>query len=204
MSLLQSRRNLLITGVALGAFGLPHIVRAGSAAIGTTMAVRGQGQVTRANVVAALKPQDDLHEGDQIATGADSFAMLELFTQTRINLGPDSRFGIDRFVADLGGEITIGGAMVFDRPDDLPKLDLTLRNTFAQIGVRGTRFFAGPSKGVFSVFVDRGVVQIAAGGQTVELRAGEGVEVAVAGGPPGAVAQWKPARINDAFAGVGL
>lgn len=203
MPLMPSRRNLLIAGAALGAFGLPHMARA-SGLIGTTMAVRGLGQVTRADVVAKLNPQDALMEGDQVATGPESFAMLELFTQTRINLGPDSRFGIDRFVADIGGEITIGGAMVFDRPDDLSKLDLTLRNTFAQIGVRGTRFFAGPSKGVFSVFVERGAVQIGAAGQTVDLRAGEGVEIAVAGGPPGAVVAWKPARIKAAFESVGL
>lgn len=203
MPLMQSRRELLIAGAVLGAFGLPQLARAG-APIGVTMALRGIGQVTRAAVVAALHPQDALMEGDQVATGAASFAALELFTQTKINLGPESSFGIDRFVADLGGEITIGGAMVFDRPDDLPKLDLTLRNTFAQLGVRGTRFFAGPSKGVFSVFVERGVVQVGAAGQSVELRAGDGVEVPVAGGPPGAVVVWKPARIKAAFASVGL
>ena len=203
MPLLPSRRSLLISGAALGAFGLPLVARA-AGPIGTTMAVQGQGQITRAKVVATLNPHDALMEGDQVATGPGSFALLELFTQTRINLGPDSRFGIDRFVADLGGEITIGGAMVFDRPDDLPKLDLTLRNTFAQIGVRGTRFFAGPSKGVFSVFVERGEVQVGAAGQTVALRAGEGVEVAEAGGPPGPVVQWKAARIKSAFASVGL
>ncbi|MGB8813581.1 MAG: FecR domain-containing protein [Paracoccaceae bacterium] len=203
MPIVPSRRDVLIATVGLGALLVPSMAMA-SEVIGTTMRVQGEGVLTRAKGVLKLQAQGDLIEGDRVKTMKHSFAELQLFTQTQINLGPDSSFAIDRFVADLGGVITIGGAMAFDRPEGLPPLDLTLRSAFAQIGVRGTRFFAGRSKGVYSVFVDRGSVQISAGGRVRRLQAGDGIEVPVAGDDPGPVVKWGAARIAAAFASVGL
>jgi len=124
---------------------------------------------------------------------------------THILMGPETTLVIDRYTAEAGGELVLGqGAVLFDRDEAAPKTPVSLTTAFGLIAVRGTRFFAGPSKGVFSVFVERGEVQVGAAGQTVALRAGEGVEVAEAGGPPGPVVQWKAARIKSAFASVGL
>lgn len=172
--------------------------------IGTTRSLTGEAQLRRAGQAAALHVADALMEGDEVATLAASTAGLELFSATQIALGPEARFTIDRFAADLGGVVTVGGAMVFDRPDDLPKLDLTVESTFAQIGVRGTRFFAGPSKGVYGIFVARGAVEVRAGGETRRLGPGDGVDIASPGAVPSPVAQWKAPRIAAAFASVGL
>lgn len=199
-----SRRTLMgraVAGLALAQ--LPLAARA-EAALGVTLAAQGDARLRRAGSEQPLRPDQPLYEGDQARTGAGSFAALHLNTATRINLGPDSSLAIDRFVADMGGQITVGGAMVFDRPDDLPPLDLTVRTAFAQIGVRGTRFFLGPSKGVFAVFVDRGEVTVRALGTTRRLRAGEGVEVRAKGAAPREVVTWGQARIDAAFASVGL
>lgn len=174
------------------------------AAIGTTRSLSGTAQLIRAGQAGALHLADPLMEGDEVATMAASRAGLELFSATQIALGPEARLTIDRFAADLGGVVTVGGAMVFDRPDDLPKLDLTVQSAFAQIGVRGTRFFAGPSKGVYGIFVARGAVEVQAGGETRRLGPGEGVDIASPGAVPSPVAQWKAPRIAAAFASVGL
>lgn len=174
------------------------------AAIGTTRALTGQASLTRAGTSADLHQSDPLMEGDEIATMAASTAALELFTATQINLGPETRFTLDRFTADLGGVVSIGGAMVFDRPEDLPKLDLTVQSAFARIGVRGTRFFCGPSKGVYGIFVARGAIEVVAGGETRRLGPGDGIDIARPGVAPSAVAQWKAPRIAAAFASVGL
>ncbi|HRK43497.1 MAG TPA: FecR domain-containing protein [Gemmobacter sp.] len=173
-------------------------------AIGTTRSLSGSAQVLRGGQAQALHVADPLMEGDEVMTMAASAAGLELFSATQISLGPEARFTIDRFAADLGGVVTVGGAMVFDRPDDLPKLDLTVQSAFAQIGVRGTRFFAGPSKGVYGIFVARGAVEVQAGGETRRLGPGEGVDIASPGAAPSPVAQWKAPRIAAAFASVGL
>ena len=46
------------------------------------------------------------------------------------------------------------------------------RSPFALIAVRGTLFFAGPSNGVFGVFVGRGFVEVTGGDRTVVIRPG--------------------------------
>lgn len=198
---MRIHRRLLLSAPALAL--LPGRALA-QTALGTMRSLTGQGVLTRAGQALPLHPDDPLQEGDMVATLAASIARLELFTATEVTLGPEARFGMDRFAADLGGVVTIGGAMVFERPDDLPKLDLTVQSAFAQIGVRGTRFFAGPSKGVYGVFVARGAVEVRAGGQTRQLAAGEGVDIPSPGAAPGPVGRWKPPRIAEAFASLGL
>jgi hypothetical protein len=197
----QISRRLVLAGTSVSL--LPRRLRADTM-VGVAVGVTGNGLLARAGGEAALQRDDALFEGDQIRTLSQSLAELLLFTQTRINLGPDSTITIDRFLADMGGIVEIGGAIVFDRPEDLPKIDLTLQSAFAQIGVRGTRFFAGPSNGVQSVFVERGAVRVTSGGEVRELAAGDGVDLPAPGAPPSAVVRWKPKRIAAAFASVGL
>lgn len=204
---LMCQRCAMLTRRLILAFpAMSLLVRPALAAppIGALRQVTGHGQLMRAGAGQDLRAGAALMEGDEVATMAASSAGLELFRATQVILGAEARLTIDRFTADLGGVITIGGAMVFDRPDDLPKIDLTVQSAFAQIGVRGTRFFAGPSKGVHGIFVARGAVEVRAGGETRRLGPGEGVDITSPGAAPSAVAQWKAPRIVAAFASVGL
>lgn len=193
------RRDAVFSGLAMI---VPWPALA-SNAIGEALRVRGHADVMRRDEKQVLEAKAALFEGDLVRTGLESFAELLLINATQINLGPQSEVGIDRFIADLGGQISIGGQMVFDRPDNLPKLDLTFRNAFAEIGVRGTRFFAGQSKGVFAVFLVRGEVELRATGVTRIVRSGEGVDI-IPGEAPTAPVQWGLARIDAAIASVGL
>ena len=43
--------------------------------------------------------------------------------------------------------------MLFDRPPGARRIPMQIRSAYALIAVRGTQFFAGPSNGVFGVFV---------------------------------------------------
>lgn len=176
--------------------------------IGHAVRTAGAPSLQRARSLYPLRPRDPVFEGDTVRTDLRSLAELMLAQATRISLGPNSEFRIDSFTANLGGRISLGGAMVLDRPEDLPPIDLTVRSAFARIGVRGTRFFAGPSKGVFAVFVARGSVEVSTRtwlGETVRiLKPGEGVDIPRAGGRPGPVVRWGQARVDAAFASVGL
>jgi ferric-dicitrate binding protein FerR (iron transport regulator) len=96
------------------------------------------------------------------------------------------------------------GAMFFDRPEDEPKSPVTIKTLFGQLGVRGTRFFAGPNRDVFAVFVERGSVEVSAGGFAVQLQAGDGVDIPSPGSPPSDVKQWGEGRIKEVYAAVGL
>ena len=197
------RRHVLIGSAAfVGTLGAGPAMATDE--IGRVVATQGSAVLQRATTVSVLGPDTPLYERDLVQTGAQSFAELMLNEATQINLGPQSTIKIDRFVAAIGGQITVGGAMVFDRPDDLPPIDLTLRTAFARIGVRGTRFFVGPSRGVFSVFVARGGVDVGAAGITLRLTAGEGTEVGAQGQSPREVVRWGAARIAEALASVGL
>lgn len=200
--LLFNRRHVV------AGLGLCAVVPAGRSvaapSIGKSIKARGTATLLRAEAASRLSPGADLFEGDMVKTGASSFAELVLKTATQINLGPDSEIGIDRFVADLGGVINIGGAFVFDRPDNARPLDLRVNSAFARIGVRGTRFFVGPSKGVFGVFVERGSVFVRTGWVLRKLGAGDGVDIPEAGGRASKVAKWGPPRIKAAFESVGL
>lgn len=219
-----SRRALLAAPALLV---LPRPARA-AGEIGVTVRAQGSGALIRAGGSLALQPDVPLYEGDTVRTAADSFAELMLITATRINLGPDSAIVLDRYTADLGGEITIGGAMAFDRSEDLAPVDLTFRTAFAQIGVRGTRFFAGQirrNRGAlatvspFAVFAERGRVEVSRQGETRTLGPGDGVQVETTkaslrrglalqtASPPlrlGAVVRWREEKIAAAFATVGL
>jgi hypothetical protein len=196
------RRRLFLAAPAFAV--LPGTVFAENAAIGRAVQLQGRSSLTRGGVAGRLRVEDTLMEGDAVSVGPKAAAALELFTSTFLNLGPGAELVLDKFIAELGGTITLGGAMVFDRADDLPKLDLTVQNAFAQIGVRGTRFFAGPSNGVYGVFVVRGRVRVTAGGVMRRLGPGDGVDIAEHGAGPSRVAQWKAPRIEAAFASVGL
>lgn len=190
--------GLLGAGLVAGATGPLKA----QASIGQTTAVTGAGTLQRAGAVETLVVGAALQEGDRVTTGAAALASLLLNSETRIHLGQNSDLTLDQFLADMGGVITLGGAMVFDRPDDLAPIDLTFRTEFGEIGVRGTRFFAGPSKAAFAVFVQRGAVEVKGGGTTRLLGPGDGVDMA-AGAAPSEVAKWKAPRIEAAFASVG-
>lgn len=173
--------------------------------IGSAADVRGQVTARSTADVRNLTSGATLLLKDLVQTAGQSFARLELSGQTTVHLGSHARLLIDRFVAGAGGVLELGdGAMLLDRADGLPKLDLTIRSRFGLIAVRGTRFFAGPSKGVFGVFVARGSVVVSAAGVRRRLRAGQGVDIADEGQPPSAASVWKKPRIEAALASVGL
>ncbi len=156
-----------------------------------------------ADGVRRLSPQSEIHLNDQVWTDAGSRLTLRLGEHNRIHLGPGARLVIDRFLAEAGGELTLqSGAMVFDRPEDASKTDIEVQTVFGLIGVRGTRFFAGPSNGVFGVFCERGAVSVRAAAIERLLGPGDGVDIEGAGDAPSEVRKWGRARVDAAFAGV--
>ena len=201
-SLAHVRRRTLLCGLIALGMGSASRSALGNVPVGTAISVDGSVALEREGKTTPLAPDDPLMIDDNVFTREDGFALLMLLDRTRVNLGADSHLTIDQFIADQGGVMTIGGAILFDRAEDLAPIDMTVLTAFGQIGVRGTRFFAGPTKGVFSVFVDRGRVEVSAAGETRTLRAGEGVEIPSMGAPPGDVVTWGQARIAEAFASV--
>jgi len=197
---LGRRRALALLAIAGAGSVIPPAF--GAVPIGKVVSVDGAVALQREADSLAVSAEDPLLIEDRVMTREDGFALLLLDDRTRINLGASSELTIDQFIIDQGGTISMGGALLFDRPSDLPPTDITILTAFGQIGVRGTRFFAGPTKGKFSVFVDHGSVSVSGAGVQRILSSGEGVEFAAAGAAPGPVVQWGEPRIAEAFASV--
>ena len=161
---------------------------------GTATAAGAAGQ-------RALSAHDDVYIGDDVATAALSRARLALGQDSIVRLGENASLRIDRYLLDAGGVLTVGaGAVLIDKTPS--KGPTKLRGGFGLITVRGTRVFAGPSKGVFGVFVAHGVVDLTSGGVTVTLHDGEGADVARRGAVPTAPKAWGASRVQAALASV--
>ncbi|AOF90377.1 FecR family protein [Sinorhizobium sp. RAC02] len=198
-------RRLFIAGGALALTGIGVRATQANAIIGKAVEITGDVTRKQENLLEGLKAGASLMDHDFVKTGAKSFASLELGDDTSLLLGSDTELLIDTFIAGQGGTIELGtGQMVFDRPEGLAKIDLTMRTAFGMIGVRGTKFFAGPSRGVFGVFVEHGLVEVTGGGVTRQVGRGQGVDIATPGAVPSDVAQWGDARIREAYASVGI
>ncbi|WP_329605586.1 FecR family protein [Rhizobium alarense] len=199
----MSRRVFLAGSAAALSFYGVRTTQANTV-IGTAVEVRGSVNRKQAGQLEALASGGNVMDRDLIQTGAESFATLELGSDTKLMLGSQTELLIDEFIAGQGGTIELGtGQMIFDRPEGLPKIDLALRTTFGMIGVRGTKFFAGPNRGVFAVFVEHGLVEVSGGGVTREVGRGQGVEIASPGAAPGEVLAWGAARIEEAYRSAG-
>ena len=193
------------------------LIWAGAAAVGTLISRDASAQSPpRAGVVEfvkgeafaevsaarrALAREAPVFIGDSCGTGPESRLTLDLAGTTRLKLGEKARVTIDRYLMDAGGEFTLeSGAMLFDRPPASKPAPVQIRSSFALIAVRGTRFFAGPSNGVFGVFVERGKVAVAGGGQVVVLARGQGTDIHTPGDAPTPPKTWGLPRVRAALA----
>lgn len=137
---------------------------------------------------------------DEISTGSASRLAMHLGKDTVVRLGELAHLKIDRSVENVGGELTlVSGPLLFDRAPGAKPRPLRIRSPFGLIAVRGTRFFAGPSAGVFGVFVQRGSVSVSAAGTEVVLHEGEGTNISQPGEAPTPPSIWRQPRIDAAL-----
>jgi ferric-dicitrate binding protein FerR (iron transport regulator) len=161
--------------------------------------IKGEGFAAAGTTRRALERNSPVFVADMVSTGEASRATIHLGEQTRLRLGERVRIIIDRYLVDVGGEFRLeSGAMLFDRPSGKPA-PVQIRSPFGLIAVRGTRFFAGPSRGVFGVFVQRGSVSVTAAGREVVLLMGQGTDIPHPDGIPTTARRWRDPRIREAL-----
>jgi hypothetical protein len=196
-----TRRRVLQTAALVG---MCTILRPAFAAdtVGAVSDLRGEAAAERANQRHKLQVNSPVELGDTLTTAKRSRLKAALGDKTTLQLGAETRVKIDYFIVEAGGELTLGGngAMLLDAPaGGFPK-GLAIESPFALIAVRGTRVFAGKIDGIFGVFVDKGSVNVTAGGRTVRLRRGQGTDIRRRGDPPGPVKTWGRPKVRKAFA----
>lgn len=196
------RRNFLALGGGLtSALWIPGAEAA--PAPGLVEAVRGEAFAELKGTRRALAVRANVFVEETVMTGEAARLALRFGADTTLRLGAAARLRIDRYIANAGGEFSLmEGGLLYDRPKKKKNAESVLRSLFGLIAIRGTRVFAGPSNGVFGVFVARGTVEVTAGGKTVTLHRGLGTSIAKPGDPPTDPAAWKEPRIKAALASV--
>lgn len=197
----SDRRSLL----RYGALALSFILSLRSAraveGVGSVESVAGEAFAESGSGRRTLDKAVPVFLSEDVVTGVASRLGMRLGRNTTVRLGEQVRLKIDRYLVDAGGEMTLSsGSLLFDGQPH--RAGVQILSPFALIAVRGTRFFAGPSNDRFGVFVFRGLVTVAAAGQQVTLREGEGTDIISPGMPPTPVKRWARARISAALASV--
>ncbi|MBV9632140.1 MAG: FecR domain-containing protein [Xanthobacteraceae bacterium] len=164
--------------------------------------MRGEAFAEARNERRVLEPSAPLFIKDMVGTGSDARLTMHLGADTTLHLGQLARLTIDQFLVNAGGDLTLeAGSILFDSPPGRLS-PLQIHTAFGLIAVRGTRFFAGPSNGVFGVFVERGSVAVSAAGVQVVVEEGQGTNISRPGDPPTPPAPWGAARISSAMQSV--
>ncbi|MFC5508048.1 MULTISPECIES: FecR family protein [Hyphomicrobiales] len=186
-------------GLPLAALAQTTAERAPTAGLVTDL--RGDAMAQLRETRRRLATDGPVFVGDRVETGEGARAGFRLGRATDLRLGENTRITIDRFIVDAGGTISLGaGALLVDKAPGSEAGRIRIRSSYGLIAVRGTRFFAGPSNGVFGVFVERGEVAVRAAGREVVLTAGEGTDIARRGAAPTPARRWGEARIAAALA----
>ena len=190
----------LTTGAAASLLALTDVALAKEPA-GRVDDVSGQAMAELRRASRRLALGESVFVGDTVTTAEASRVALMVGAATNIRLGPEARLRIDRFIMNAGGSLVLqSGPMTFNRPPGAAPQPMTIRGAFGMIAVRGTHFFAGPSRGRTGVVVIRGSVSVRSGGETVILNDGEGTDIVTFGAKPSKPAPWSADRINEALA----
>jgi hypothetical protein len=200
-----TRRTALQLGATLGpALLMPAAPALALAkAAGTVGFLKGDAAAEGNGQRRVLLMKENVFVDDLVTTGKETRLMLQLGARTTLKLGGDARLRIESYLLDQGGEFELAnGALQFERTGKPASSDLKIRSAYGVIAVRGTRFFAGPSKGVFGVLVGSGRVEVTSGGRTVSVGAQQGTDIVRPGAAPSTPKPWGNARIREALASI--
>lgn len=195
----KARRLLYVPVIAcLAAIGLPHGAPAAEA-VGEVAGARGKAFLARESGNELAAKGLPVLLDDTALTLDESRLDLALGRATRLRLGANASLKIDRFVAGLDTELSLErGPILIERWKGAEK-KFEVKTPYALLAARGTEFFAGPSKGVFGVFVKSGILDVVTRQATVRLKAGQGTDFTAPGDPPSAVKIWAQPRVEEAL-----
>jgi len=179
--------------------------------VGSVSRIQAPGEALRDGGIHPLGSGSAVHQGDELRTGKGARLEIRLLDDTTLTLGESARVLIDDFVFDPGrgvGAVAVDALtgsfrFVTGRLSTLRERQVAIRTSFADIGIRGTDFWAGPIRGVYGVLLLDGAIDVTAAGTTRSLdTAGSGVDIAIPGAPPGPVVQWAAEKTAEALSSV--
>lgn len=170
--------------------------------VGSVVSSQGDAALERAGARQTASSGVHVLLDDRATTGDDSRLDLRLGAGTRLRLGANAVLKIDRFIAKVAASTTLDdGAILVDRKSNAEK-KFEVKTPYGLLAARGTTFFAGPSKGAFGVFVQKGALDVVTEQGSVRLKAGEGTDFRAPGDSPSPVKKWAAPRIKEALESV--
>jgi hypothetical protein len=180
-------------------------------AIGAISRIQGGASGTRGGATQALGPNASVFPNEIVSTAEGTRLEITFRDNTRLTLSEKAKLTLDNYIfnrtAGLGTiKFEVAGAFRFlsGQVSKLAKSDVSVTTPVANIGIRGTEFWAGPiDDQALGVFLINGAVTVsnAAGTQTLS-QTGQGTNIAAPGAAPGPVTLWPSDKVNRALATV--
>ena len=195
---------LAIAGLGASAPSYPAFAEA--TIIGDVTRLKPEVGARLLGVVRVLAVGAEVHRDEQVWTSRSARLDIKFIDGSTVVLGENARLVLDKFVLPesegAGTQVlrSISGALRFlggnvDRSGIGASRIIT---PMAIVTVRGTDFFAGPIDGAYGVFVFEGAVEVANGGGSVMLKAGEGTTLTRSSVAPTPPIVWGAAKIARA------
>jgi hypothetical protein len=201
-------RLILVVVMVLSSFATGL---AAQEAIGTVTRVQGQASVTHESATRALALNASVFLNEVVSTGQAARLQLTFADNTLVTLGENTRLTLDRYVFNPSAgrgiiRFRVDGAVRFlsGQVSKLARASVIVTTRVANIGVRGTEFWAGPIDNLaLGVLLIEGVVRVSnVAGERVLAQPGQGTNIATAGATPGPVTVWPQDKVNRALASV--
>jgi hypothetical protein len=203
-------RRLIVAALMFCSCLIAHQAAA-QEAIGTVSDIQGDASGTRGTATQPLGANASIYPNEVVTTGDGTRLEITFKDRTRLTLGEKVKLTLDTYIynraAGLGAiKFEVAGAFRFvsGRLSKLAKSSVNVGTPAANIGIRGTDFWAGPIDGqALGVLLVVGAVDVsnAAGTQTLN-RPGQGTNIATIGAAPGPVTFWPADKVGRALAAV--
>ena len=180
----------------------------GTGIIGTVSDVDNEAQIVSASGTTTATVGLAVHMKDELRTGADGRLQITFQDHTVLTLGEDANLVIDRYVFDpnrgIGDALlhATQGAFRFaaGQIKDMQSKAITVSTPLAEIAVRGTEFWGGPTDEQYGVLLIEGEVTVTNQGGTVRLtQPGEGTEIHSRFESPRPPTKWASERVTRAL-----
>jgi hypothetical protein len=180
-------------------------------AIGRVSRIQGDASGTRGSATQPLGANASVYSNEVISTGDSTRLEITFKDNTRLTLSERVKLTLDTYIyertAGLGTiKFEVAGAFRFvsGRLSKLAKADVSVTTPVANIGVRGTNFWAGPidNQALGVLLITGAVVVSNASGTQILNQPGQGTNIAAAGTAPGPVTFWPADKVSRALATV--